>query len=172
MSKVTEEQKALNKAASKLRSAAFKSRRKAYDLARSEAQAAVANSELAARARQADEEAKAFDERHQRECQSLREQIEALNTQLAALMKSPERERVHERRRTVSREYHAKRRQAEEAVEEKFADVCSIFTAAAWRSLDEFLPAAAAGRQPQDGGSNDVAPTRQPAAPDESGYQS
>lgn len=141
-SKLTPEQKALNKAATKLRDSAYNQRKSAYEAERKSADAVFASSDVVRAAIKADD---AFDtalEGRNAALDSIREQIAALQQKLA----ETELE-YNARLEPLKAARHAawdSRRKAEAdlktAVDEKYPDVADCWSAAQWKPFDEFLP--------------------------------
>lgn len=140
--KLPPEQKALNKEAMKLRDAAFKERRNAYQSEMEAAEDAIKSGEIG----------KAADDAYA----VMESLIDARNSAVSIIEKKirllqEEMARVTKEHGVIIDEAKAKRDatgslkrnaiyEAREAVEAKYPDMANCFSAAAWKSIDEFLP--------------------------------
>ena len=141
-SKLTPEQKALNKAATKLRDSAYHQRKSAYQAELKSADAVFASSDVVRAANEADDAFNTALEERNAALASIREQIAALQQNLT----ETERE-CNARLEPLKAARHAAwdaRRKAEMAlkveVDEKYPDVADCWSAAGWKSFNEFLP--------------------------------
>lgn len=141
-SKVTPEQKALNKDAKKLRDAEFKRRRDAYRSEMDAARSVIASGDLG---KSAEVAYRAFDvaiSARNAAASAIKEKIRALEEELARVM-AEHRVTIDQAKET--RDLAHKRKfeailEAEEVINTKYPEMDGCYSAAAWKSLDEFLP--------------------------------
>lgn len=144
-SKVTPEQKALNKDAKKLRDAEFKRRRDAYRSEMDAARSVIASGDLG---KSAEVAYRAFDvaiSARNAAASAIKEKIRALEEELSRVIaehKAILDQAKEARDVTFNRKYKATL-EAEGAVNAKYPDMDGCYSAAAWKSIDEFLPLAA-----------------------------
>lgn len=142
MAKVTPEQKAINKEATKLRDRAFKVRRDEYRAKLESAEAEIKAGDLAKAAQEANQKLDDAIEAKRKEVQAIQDRIEELN----ALLKATEakHEQLIDPLKTawdVSRDQlRAAEREASDAIDAAYPDVARCFYAAAWKSFEEFIP--------------------------------
>lgn len=142
MSKLSPEQKALNKQAAQLRNRAYAARQKAYREDAEAAEQALRDGDLGHATREAD---LAFD-RALSARSSARLEIEAqiaqLQLKLANLLASHEKhiEPCRAARKEAWDRLRAAQTAANETVKAKYPDVADCWSASAWRPLEDFLP--------------------------------
>lgn len=141
-SKLTPEQKALNKAATKLRDSAYNQRKSAYRAERDSADVVFASSDVVRAANEADDAFNTALEERSAVLGSITAQIAALRQKLT----ETERE-CNARLEPLKAARHAAwdaKRKAEAAlkaaVDEKYPDVADCWSGAQWKSFNEFLP--------------------------------
>ena len=139
--KLSDEAKALVKEATRLRNQAYTKRRKAYQKALDEALAAVEQSPVAAARKAADDDLEKVREEKTAARDVIQRKIEELQRELA-LEQSRFDAVIQEKRAVRDRGYAAWRAattEAEAKVKAEFPDM-HIWSAAAWKPYQEFLP--------------------------------
>lgn len=147
MSKLTAEQKALNKQATSLRNKAYNARSKVYREALEAAEAKVAASKEAAELQEAQEAAEAAAAVREAEMQALQAKIRELQEQQEALAKAHLAQ--NRELRTVTSEKHSAYykllNEKKQEVNALYPDiVASQYSAAMWRPITDFLEEAEA----------------------------
>lgn len=140
MAKLTEAEKAANKAASKRRNEAYKVRQEEFRAARNAAEAAVEAGAMATAYHQCRKDVDTLLTERNAVQQKFRDQIALLQQQMAEAVTSRQDKidaaKRHERE--VEKDYHQQLREARDAVAAKYPDMKDVWSAAAWKSLDEF----------------------------------
>lgn len=142
MAKLTPEQKALNKEATKLRDKAFRERSNAYDKERDAVKKQIEDGPLMKAARDADMAFNgAIDARNQVEA-DIKAQIKELQRKLEQNLKDHE-PGINAARAVRTAAWDAKHKAENAAiakVDAKYPDMARRYSAAAWKSFEEFLP--------------------------------
>ena len=140
MAKLTEAEKVANKAASKRRNEAFKVRQEEFRGARNAAEAAVEAGAMAKAYHQSSAATDALLAERNAVRQNFLDQIALLQQQMAEAVTSRQDKidaaKRHERE--VEKDYRQQLREARDAVDAKYPDMKDVWSAAAWKSLDEF----------------------------------
>lgn len=141
-SKLTTEQKALNKEASKLRVEAFRKRRAEYSAEIKAVRVAVELGELGRAADEADRACSAAVEARNSALKAINEKIEALNQEFDKTKSA--HEKIIEPLSNLRREsWSMKSRaiaEAESQVDAKYPDIEGCYTAGEWKPISEFVP--------------------------------
>ncbi len=141
-SKLTPEQKTLNKEAKKLRDAAFERRRDAYRSEMNAAKAAIKSGDLGKSADAAAEAFNAAFSAREAAAFAIKEKIRALEEELSRVMEEHKVTLDHAKEArgvTHKREFNAIL-EAERAVNAKYPDMDGCYSAAAWKPVSEFAP--------------------------------
>lgn len=141
-SKLTPEQKVLNKEAGKLRDAAFKQRRDAYRSEMDTAKSVIESGELGKSAQAAYAAFDAAISAREAAASAIKEKIRALEEELTRVMAE---HKVTIDLAKESRDVTFKKKskailEAEEVVNAKYPDMDGCYSAAGWKSIDEFVP--------------------------------
>lgn len=141
-SKLTPEQKALNKEATKLRDRAYFKRKNAWSEEREAIRQSLATGPEGVAAKAADQAMTVAMAEREAELAAVRAEIEALNRKLADLQKAHDAkiEPLHAERQATWRAHHNALQAAENALDAAYSDVAKCWSAAAWKSFNEFLP--------------------------------
>lgn len=141
-SKLTPEQKALNKAATKLRDSAYNQRKSAYRAEQDSADVVFASSDVVRAANKADDAYNMALAKRNAAVDFIEAQIASLQQKL-----SDTKRECNARLEPLKSARHTAwdaRRKAEAnlkaAVDEKYPDVADCWSAAQWKSFNEFLP--------------------------------
>jgi hypothetical protein len=141
-SKMTPEQKALNKEAMKLRNAAYSSRRKLYQAEMDEARALIENGELGRATDAANKASQAAIDARNADVSAINEKIRLLQDELAKVTSEHQAiiGRAGEARALAYTKRNKALAEAEQAINAKYPDMDGCYNAAAWKSIDEFVP--------------------------------
>lgn len=142
MAKLTPEQKALNKQATKLRDKAFNERKNAYRAEVDAANKAIDESELAQATRDADQAFNVALEQRNEAVGAIEAQMAALKRQLDDVRREHTSviDGLAAQRTAAWNARHSARRAAEAATAAQYPDVADCWSAAAWKPFEEFLP--------------------------------
>lgn len=140
--KLTEEQKALNKEATKLRDKAYRARKGAWDKAMEEVKARIEAGPEAQAAKEADAALDAAMAARNEELAALEARIKALQQEMTERTAAHEvlLEPLREARRKAWDVHRNARTTAENEVCDAYPDVAQCWSAAGWKAIDEFLP--------------------------------
>lgn len=138
MAKLTDTQKAANKARAKLRDAAYRARRKEYDRALAEAEKTAESSPLFASMRQANEAAAASLRAADEEASEIHRKIAELQDQLGGLRLKHECDSLNRKRQEANSLYFKFKNEIEAAVNVNFKDMAGTYSAAAWEAGGHF----------------------------------
>lgn len=141
-SKLTPEQKALNKEATKLRDRAYFKRKQAWRNEQDAIRQRLAAGPEGRVAKAADQALTAAVAERDAELAAVRAEIEALNRKLADLQKAHDAkiEPLRAERQATWRAHHNALQAAENALDATYSDVAGVWSAAGWKSFNEFLP--------------------------------
>lgn len=141
-SKLTPEQKALNKEATKLRDRAYFKRKQAWRNEQDAIRQRLAAGPEGRAAKAADQALTAAVAERDAELAAVRAEIEALNRKLADLQKAHDAkiEPLRAERQATWRAHHNALQAAENALGATYSDVAGVWSAAGWKSFNEFLP--------------------------------
>ncbi len=141
-SKLTPEQKALNKEATKLRDRAYFKRKSAWRNEQDATRQRLAEGPEGLAAKAADQALTVAMAERDAELAAVRAEIEALNRKLADLQKAHDAkiELLRAERQTTWRAHHDALQAAEKALNSAYPDVATCWSAAGWKSFHEFLP--------------------------------
>lgn len=140
--KLTEEQKALNKEATKLRDKAYRARKGAWNKAMEEVKARIEAGPEAQAAKEADAALDAAMAARNEELAALEARIKALQQEMTERTAAHEvlLEPLREARRKAWNVHRNARTTAENEVRDAYPDVAQCWSAAGWKAIDEFLP--------------------------------
>lgn len=142
MAKLTPEQKALNKEATKLRDRAFRERSNAYDKERDAVKKQIEDGPLMKAARDADARSNELTEARNKAEADIKAQIRELQRKLDQTRIDHE-PGINAARAVRTAAWDAKHKAENAAiakVEAKYPDMVGCYSAAAWKSFEEFLP--------------------------------
>lgn len=140
--KLTPEQKALNKEATKLRDRAYNTRKNAWRAEMDNARATVENGPEGKAWKAANEALEKALSVREAELAAIQAQIDTLQRKLAEVQAEQDAlvEPCREARERAWKVSHQAQKAAEEEVESRYTDVARCWSAAGWKSFEEFLP--------------------------------
>lgn len=141
MAKLTEAQKALNKAANAARQKAFTARRNEYRAAIEVVEASVKVSDAQRQVQAATAAFEAAFQSRNETVDTLREQIRQLEAQIKAAEQDHGQrlESARDHKNAAWQAYREAEKLAKAPVEEAYADICNCYSPGEWKPLEDFV---------------------------------